>query len=124
MSVLHLSHEAAIVFVISFFFSSLSFAKPEYAVKQNVSCVTCHVSPWGGGPRMLYGKVYGSRDFGIGRYSNQDLFSGSLRGISYYPTGTSKSTNGTALMEAAASANVVAVEGDQKNSEIRAVATY
>src|SRR5580704_13890922 len=96
-------------------FSASAFAKPEYAVKQNVSCITCHLSPWGGGPRNLYGKVYGSRDFGIGRYSNQDLFSGSLRGISYYPTGASRSSNGTALMEASGAVNVVAVEGDKKN---------
>src|SRR5579863_6109044 len=121
MSVLHLSHEAAIVFVISFLFSSLSFAKPEYAVKQNLSCVTCHVSPWGGGPRTLYGKVYGSRDFGIGRHSNQDVFSGSFRGIAYYPNTPSTTSNGVALMEAAASANVVAIEGDKKNSEIRVI---
>ena len=104
--------------------SASAFARPEYAVKQNISCITCHVSPWGGGPRTLYGKVYGSRDFGIGRYSNQDLFSGSLRGISYYPTGVARSSNGTALMEAAASVNVAAVDADKKHSEIRVVGSY
>jgi len=113
-----------VVFTLLLSLSQMASAKPEYAVKQNMSCITCHVSPWGGGPRTLYGKVYGSRDFGVGRYSKQDLFSGSLRGVSYYPTGISRSSNGTALMEAAASANVVAVEGDKNHSEIRAVASY
>ena len=38
-----------------------SWARPEYAVQQKKNCNQCHVNVWGGGPRMVYGKVFGWR---------------------------------------------------------------
>jgi hypothetical protein len=113
-----------IIILLVSLISTRVFAKPEYAVKQNMSCTTCHVSPWGGGPRTIYGKVYGSRDMGLGKYSNQDLFYASLRAIAYYPNTPSQTSNGLALMEAAPAINAVVIDGNQKNPEIRMVGSY
>jgi hypothetical protein len=110
--------------LLIFLNSSLALAKPEYAVKQNMSCVTCHVSPWGGGPRTVYGKVFGSRDFGLAKYSNQDLVSASLRGLAYFPNTPSQTSNGVALMEAAPAVNAVVINADKKNPEVRIVGSY
>src|ERR1022692_943909 len=112
--------------VLTFFSSQIVQAKPEYAVTTGVSCVSCHSSPWGGGPKNAYGKYFGSHDYPLSNFSKQDWASGSLRAVSYYPTGNTpvgQTTSGTALMEASASANLAVVEGEGQ-TETRVVATY
>ncbi len=56
-------------------FSVRAFARPEFAVKHGyVNCTVCHESPLGGGLRNLNGKLYGARDYQVGRYSKQEWF--------------------------------------------------
>ena len=106
-------------------FSSPAYSRPEYAVKTGSSCIACHVAPWGGGPRTVYGKIFGAKGETPGKYSTQDLFSASLRTISYYPTQkTAQRANGTALMEASGSVNVPVIEASEHTSELRGVLTY
>lgn len=98
-------------------------ARPEYAVKVKASCTACHVAPWGGGPRSVYGKIYGSHNLGMAKTSSSDLFYGDLRTIAFYPINPAQRTNGIATMEIAPSANVPIIESPE-GSEFRAVATY
>ena len=100
-----------------------AFARPEYALKTKQNCTACHVNPWGGGPKTVYGKFYGSKDYKPLETSTTDLFSADMRAIAYYPSGPSKTTNGIALMEVAPSANVPLTKSDA-DSDFRAVATY
>ena len=101
------------------FFPAHSWARPEYAVRLGtVSCAACHVSPYGGGARGLYGKYYGSNNYGVSRFSNQDLISGDLRFLALYPAKASHTTNGPVVMASIVSANVPVIEnsdGSQTN---------
>jgi len=99
-------------------------ARPEYATKEKANCVACHVSPWGGGPRDVFGKVYGSHGYDPGKTSTSDIYYGDLRFIDYIPTEkTTQRANGLALMEAAVTGNVPILQGEN-GSEMRAVLTY
>jgi len=89
--------------------SSIARARTEYAVAQKVRCTDCHVTPWGGGPRTVFGKMFGSRNHLPSPLSSSDIYYGDLRFIGYYPTSNqgNQGRDGFALMEAAASANLV-----------------
>lgn len=120
-----MKHFRSLLFFLVLSVSNIIFARPEYSVKTTSSCVACHVTPWGGGPKTVYGKTFGSAEQPPGKFSNQDLFSSNLRTISYYPTHrTQESVNGTALMEASGSVNAAVIESSEKTSELRAVLTY
>ena len=102
-----------------------AYARPEYAVKQVMSCVACHYAPWGGGPKTVYGKIFGSRGMGMGKFTTNDTFAGSIRTIGYYPTNsTTQKSNGFALMEASLSFTGAVLENKDANTELRAIVTY
>jgi hypothetical protein len=49
-----------------------AYARPEYALKNNIiSCTVCHASPTGGGIRNSYGKGYGSHGFKLSDISEK-----------------------------------------------------
>src|SRR4051812_27622810 len=82
-------------------FAEMAQARPEYATKEKLNCISCHASPWGGGPRTIMGKTYGTRGLGKSLTIGQDVFYGDLRTISYFPFQDAVTgTNGVALMEA------------------------
>ncbi|MBI3543858.1 MAG: hypothetical protein HY075_11350, partial [Deltaproteobacteria bacterium] len=86
--------------------------------------MACHAMPWGGGPRTLYGKQYGSRELGLGKYSSQELVDADLRAVAYYAAQkTASQSNGLALMEAAVTGNVPVITREN-GSELRALLTY
>ena len=106
---------------------SSAHARPEYAVKNNSSCVTCHTTPWGGGPRNVFGKVFGSHGYALGKHSATDLYYGDIRALAFFPEkptnpGTKK-RSGLALMKASAAANVP-ITGEPGKAELRAVLSY
>jgi hypothetical protein len=99
-------------------------ARPEYATKEKANCTACHVNPWGGGPRSVFGKVYGSHGHDPAKTSTLDLYYADVRFIDYIPTKKiTQRTNGLALMEAAVSGNVPIIQGEG-GSEMRGVLTY
>lgn len=52
--------------------SQVSYARPEYALRNNiVSCTVCHASPTGGGIRNITGKLYGSHGYKISKISEK-----------------------------------------------------
>lgn len=97
----------------------------EYSLKEKLSCVACHVTPWGGGPRNVMGKNYGTRGMGTNPLTALDYFYGDLRFIGYYPTrpDSSTTTNGVALMEAAVTGNAP-VSTQENGAALRALLTY
>ena len=120
------SGSGLVILLIVFGAAPSAWARPEYAVKENMKCAACHVNPWGGGPRTVFGKVYGSRNLGLAKTSSSDLFYGDMRTIAFFPTVQNpvKGGAGVALMEAAASVNVPILQNSESGSELRGVATY
>jgi hypothetical protein len=114
---------AAVVSVIVSMPQREANARPEYALKNKLNCTSCHATPWGGGPRNIVGKAYGSHSNRPAKTSDNDYYYGDARVIAYHPKHASHTNNGLALMEAAATANVPIYEGDN-DSEIRGVGTF
>lgn len=101
-----------------------ALARPEYAAREKASCVQCHVTPWGGGPRNTIGKQYGTHRQGQAETIDSDLYYGDLRFLTYYPTTrVNKRTHGLATMEAAVTANVPVLR-PKEGTELRGVLTY
>lgn len=100
-----------------------AWARPEYAANEKLNCVMCHTAAWGGGPRTIFGKTYGSHGHTPAKTSLSDFYYASVRFISYYSTdSTLKRANGAALMEAAVSCNMPMTQGEEA-AELRGVLT-
>lgn len=80
----------------------LAMARPEYAVAEKTSCTACHISPFGGGHRNSFGKMYGSRKISKALTNEIKNFYGDFRAIYKRNEGNnvegSTNTNGFALM--------------------------
>jgi hypothetical protein len=114
----------SLITVFALTISTPALARPEYATKEKLNCVACHASPWGGGPRTVMGKTYGSHGHTPAKTSSSDLYYASLRFIDYYSTdSTHKRANGAGIMEAAVTGNVPIIQNDD-GSEMRGVLTY
>jgi len=75
------------------------WARPEYALKTTtVSCSACHLNPFGGGARTVFGKAYGSFGKKLAPFSKQDLFSADIRALGYFPQSNKVKTSGFTLM--------------------------
>lgn len=107
---------------IAFTSSDSVFARQEYAVKEKLDCVSCHVTPWGGGPRNVFGKAYGTHNLGAAKTAGSDLYYGDVRSILYIPTERIRNRqNGFAMMQAAATANVTLSDEGQ---DLRSLVTF
>lgn len=71
------------------------FARPEYSAREKLNCVSCHAYPWGGGPRNVFGKTYGSHGHMPSKLSASDLYYGDLRMTDEHRTYTRIQTNMT-----------------------------
>jgi hypothetical protein len=104
--------------------SQTAWARPEYAAKEKLNCFACHDTPWGGGPRNVFGKIYGNRGLGQSKTSTTDLYYADIRSIAYYALqNTTTTTHGVALMEAAATLNAPILQNPD-GSEMSGVLTY
>lgn len=88
-----------------------------------MNCVNCHATPWGGGPRTVYGKIFGSHGHKASPFSKNDLYYGDARFLAFYPTHSTQSQSGVTQMQASASANVPVIQGES-GSEVRGVFTF
>lgn len=101
-----------------------AYARPEYAVREKISCSACHITPWGGGPRNVFGKAYGTRGEPGSKTVATDLYYGDLRIVGYWPfKAMSQSNSGVAEMEAALAANVPVIQ-QESGSELRALIDF
>ena len=107
----------------SFLITHSAFARPEYSAMNRISCSSCHTTPWGGGPRNVYGKIFGARNLGSPKTNNTDVFYGDFRALLFTPKNPVTGSNGMAMMEIAPSANVPITESED-GSEMHVVATY
>lgn len=105
-----------IIFLLFIFsFSSLLFARPEYANREKVSCLSCHVNPFGGGHRKISGKIFGSKEHEASKYSDNDNYYADFRGIFKRIEGDNSQqsmSNGMSVMTAE-----VSVKADTHESE-------
>jgi hypothetical protein len=102
-----------------------AFARPEYAAQyRTTNCLACHYNAWGGGPRNIDGKYFGSRySSWPSPLSQQSWVGADVRSVSYYPKGGTKSRQGTALMTSTASV-AAPIKKDEDGSQLTAIAAY
>lgn len=82
-------------------------AYPEYAVRYNmISCTSCHVSPVGGGPRNVEGKLFGAHGYKINPILVQNYLSADLRGLYYYPQRPGPAKSGMGVMQGSVAGHV------------------
>lgn len=88
------------------FTSEQLWARPEYALKTTtVNCNACHLNPFGGGARTIFGKAYGSFGLKAAPYSKQDLFAADFRAVGYLPQTKKVNTSGFLLMNVQGTVN-------------------
>lgn len=102
-----------------------SWARPEFALKTAASqCTVCHVNPYGGGLRTVYGKIYGAKGLnGISSFSNSDTFSADIRALGYSPRNPDVKTSGFTMMDVTAGMNIP-LNQDDSGVQSRMVMTY
>jgi hypothetical protein len=96
--------------------TSLStFARPEYAVREKVNCIRCHVNPYGAGHRRVYGKFHGAKGMPEAKTSESDMLYADFRAVEYVRTAFSNREvrGGFGLMTAEISANIQVFERDE-----------
>lgn len=109
--------------VLLLFESASALARPEYAAKEKLNCVSCHALAWGGGPRNIVGKTYGAHGHTPAKTSTSELYYADVRFIDYYSTeSTSKRSNGAALMQASVTGNAPITQSES-GTEMRGVLT-
>lgn len=79
-----------LLILASLFFTLKALARPEYAARDSINCIQCHVSPWGGGARRSYGKVYGARDLSTAAHLEDDWYYLDSRFLMTFGSGGSK----------------------------------
>ncbi len=112
-----------LIYVSAIFECKNAYTRVEYSATTAMSCVQCHVTPWGGGPRNLYRKAYGSRDLGVAQTSATEMFYGDFRALAYTSAHAGNRVHGVTLMEAATSANLLILE-DENGPHLRGVGTF
>ncbi|MGZ3697997.1 MAG: hypothetical protein ACXWPM_11760 [Bdellovibrionota bacterium] len=113
-----------LILLLSVLLSSPAWARPEYATKEKLNCIQCHVTPWGGGPRTVFGKGYGAHQQPMSSVSTSDYYYADARLIDYQTTNETITPNGLAAMEAAVTGSVPLTAENAGKPELRAVATY
>jgi hypothetical protein len=91
-----------------------AFAYPEYAVRYNmISCNACHVSPTGGGPRNINGKLFGAYGYKMNPFLIQKYVSADFRALFYYPQRPSPSRDGMGVMSGSIAGHVAVDEAER-----------
>lgn len=110
---------------LTFLFSIQTWSRPDYALKTTtVSCKVCHVNPFGGGARTIFGKAYGSFGLAVAPYSKQDLFSGDLRAVAYFPQSSRTKVSGFSLMNVQGTLNAPITDENQTGLKTNLVVNF
>ena len=104
---------------------SAAFARIEYALQSAaVSCVSCHVSPVGGGLRTIAGRQFGMHGHEPTTNSLQEHFQVDFRAIGLVPEHSSDDQAGFGLMELLAAGQYGINRVGEIEPRVRIVATY
>lgn len=102
------------VLVDAFLFSGQVHAYPEYAVRLNIiRCTACHISPVGGGPKTVNGKLFGAHGYKINPVLAQDYVGADFRALYYYPEHPSSTKGGDGVMSGSVSGHVALDEASR-----------
>jgi hypothetical protein len=86
----------------------------EYSVRFNIiNCTACHLSPVGGGPKTVDGKLLGAHGYKINPVLAQDYISADFRALYYYPQRVGTTRDGAAIM-AGSVAGHAALDNEKK----------
>ena len=55
------THLSGVALTLSIFTAHSVWARPQFATTQKMNCTGCHFLPQGGGPRKVFGKIFGSK---------------------------------------------------------------
>jgi hypothetical protein len=92
----------------------LAFALPEYSARYNInSCTACHLSPVGGGPRNVDGKLFGAHGFALNKALLQDYISADFRALFYEPERANQSKSGMGIMSGSVAGHVALDEAQK-----------
>lgn len=106
----------SLIYIFLFLYSSNTLARPEYSNREKVSCLSCHVNPFGGGHRKLSGKIFGSKDHEPSKLSDNDTYYADFRGIFKRIEGDNSQqamSNGMTVMTAEISVQAQITEAEQ-----------
>lgn len=108
------------------FFSSSTWARPEYAVQHGyVSCTMCHVSPFSGGIKTINGKQYATHSFKPGLQSKKEWFQIDFRMEALTAKTTSTERRGAAVMTTTPALHVPVLINEQTGqTEFSFVTSY
>ena len=103
-----------LVFFVTLFTAARVYARPEYAVRNNVvTCTACHLSETGGGSRNINGKLYGAHGYEINPLLLQEYVSADVRMLYYYPENATASKGGAGVMTGIVGGHA-ALDADQR----------
>ncbi len=107
-SLIHSSRTMNSLFLYVILFISIKgFAYPDYAVRyNNISCTSCHISPVGGGPRNVDGKLFGAHGYKVNSLLIQPYVSADFRALFYNPQRPSSSKGGMGIMSGSIAGHV------------------
>src|SRR5882672_1001588 len=89
------------------FFCARVFGYEQYAARYNInSCTACHISPTGGGPRNVDGKLFGAHNYQANPLLIQPFVSGDFRALYYYPQRPGESKGGMGVMSGSIAGHV------------------
>jgi len=95
------------ILLIVLLFAASAQAYPEYAVRyNNNSCTACHLSPVGGGPRTVDGKLFGAHGYALNKWLAQDYVSADFRALFYAPERPAASKSGIGIMSGSVAGHV------------------
>lgn len=88
-----------VLFFVCITYHRRAFAYSAYTVQYGVnSCTACHLNPVGGGPRTVYGKLFGTHNFEPNKLLEQDYVSADFRLLYYHPEKAKSTKGGLGLM--------------------------
>lgn len=102
-----------LLFLFVLIINHQAFARPEYGARYGVvNCAACHSSPFGGGSKNVYGKLFFTRSKPIGNLTPSELYSLDLRINGLFPRDAEVNNNGVAIMSTVGAAHIPVETGD------------
>lgn len=100
-------------------FGTNAWARPEYALRLGmVSCMGCHASPAGGGPKNVNGKIFGTHTYAEGLFTRKEEVSGDIRLLVSYPNRPATTSSGSVVMAAVPGFNLTLFKNESMDTHL------